>query len=230
MEEPLPESAAVEPAPRRAHPIRNFVVQLLTITAGVLIALFFEGLVGWNQNRALVREARAMIAREIASNKKEVDGELATLDDRAARLDTAVRMANELLATKTTTVTKLDLGVSFAELQNVSWRSAERTGAVGHMDFSEVQEYSRVYDFQELYTAHQRRAVERLAAVLSILASGDPHRAAPRDLEAFRQQILALRGDMVIEGQLLARLSEMYGRRLQQRPGEQRGSANPSSR
>jgi hypothetical protein len=74
--EPLPDAPVVEtvspgesmeihPPHGSIHSLKDFFLQLATITAGVLIALLLEGLVEWNHNRGLVHEARTTIGREI---------------------------------------------------------------------------------------------------------------------------------------------------------------------
>lgn len=225
-----PEPAAAETSRPRGPSIGNTALQLVTITAGVLIALFFEGLVGWNKDRTLVEQARSTIAREMAFNKKEVDGKLAAQQGAVQRLDSALRMADELLTTKKTGINELNIGLSLAELQAVSWRSAERAGALALMDFAEVLEYSRVYDLQELYAEHQRRSVEKLSAAISIVYAGDPHRASSADLELFRRQVLALRSDVVLEENFLKRLSELYQSTLNRRSGGQDGRSDSPPR
>ena len=205
-------TAGVEAHPphESIHSFREFFLQLITITAGVLIALSLEGLLEWNHYRILVREARETISREIADNRKEIDIALAGLDERTKNLETALRLANELLNAKKSDVHEITLGSNIAELGASSWQSAERTGALGHMDYAEVQSYSRIYALQDLYTDHQRRSLERLSAALAMLSNGDPHQAAARDLEAFRQQVMALRADLFIDEQLGRRLAEIY--------------------
>ena len=69
------------------HSLKEFSLQLVTITAGILIALSLEGLVEWNHNRALVREARTTISREIADNRKELE-EMPTQWDSRKRVST----------------------------------------------------------------------------------------------------------------------------------------------
>jgi len=69
------QGAPVESHPPHApaHSIKDFFIQLLTITAGVLIALSIEGLTEWNHHRQLVREATETIAREIADNRSALN-------------------------------------------------------------------------------------------------------------------------------------------------------------
>src|SRR5687767_14745030 len=213
VEQPL-ERPAAAPPPRRPHPVRTFLVQLVTITVGVLIALFFEGLVDWNNNRALVRQARAMIKREITDNKREIDGTLAEVETRKKHLANALRLANDLLHTKKSDVRELSLARSFAQLSSASWQTAERTGALAHMDYDEVQRYSALYAFQEVFTTHQHRALERMAAVGAVVAHGSPHEAPAADLEKLREQVMALHGDLLIETDLAKTLSAHYGSEL----------------
>jgi hypothetical protein len=63
--------------PHAIHSWKDFGIQLVTITAGVLIALSLEGVRESIHDRALVREARENIQREIADNQREVNGEIA---------------------------------------------------------------------------------------------------------------------------------------------------------
>jgi hypothetical protein len=194
--------------------LKDFLIALATITAGVLIALSLEGLLEWNHNRRLVREARETVTREITDNKKEVDGILASAAARQNDLDNALRLANELLNSKKSDIRHVNLGTSIADLSSAGWQSAERTGALTHMDYAEVQKYAGLYELQNLFAVQQRQVLGRLASALAVLGAGDPHTAAPRDLELFRQHVLGLRADLIIERQLGQGLSEAYGKSL----------------
>lgn len=68
--------------PHPIHSWKDFGVQLITITAGILIALSLEGVRESIRDRALVREARENIHREIADNKHEVDNEISAIPAR----------------------------------------------------------------------------------------------------------------------------------------------------
>jgi hypothetical protein len=206
----------IDPPPGAARSFKEFAIQLVTITAGVLIALSIEGVREWSHYRALVREARETIAREIADNKKELDGRLKAFDSVKKNLDTAFQLVNELLATKKSDINRLELGFEMAELSAASWQTAERTGALAHMDYAEVQRLSRLYDAQSLYLEHQRRTLERLAAAVTLFAGGDPHTAPAKDLETFRAHVLELQGGYAIQAQLGQRLTELYERSLRE--------------
>ena len=204
--------------PHPIHSWKDFGVQLITITAGILIALSLEGVRESMHDRALVREARENIHREIADNKKEVDNEIREMPDRGKRLDVALRFANDLLKTKRTDQHTVELGVNFPTLSAASWQTAERTGALAHMDYAEVQKYAELYAFQEFLTEQHRHALSALSAAIGILTAsedGDPTKALPADLQRFREQVVALRSVLFIEEQMTRTASDRYKKALE---------------
>ena len=190
----------------------DYFFQFTTITAGVLIALLINGLVEWNNNRALVAQARQTIADEVRSNKDDIEKTLAGIADDLKRFDDAIKFANELLTSRKTAVTHLNLHLNLADLTSGGWHSAARTGALSHMPYAEVQRYSLIYDFQELYIEQQRTLLGQLAAASAILASDfDADNPNRKDLEDFRTRVLQIRSHLVIHEQMAKRLAERYG-------------------
>ena len=86
------------------------------------------------------------------------------------------------------------------------------------MGYSEVQKYSRLYAFQDVFAAQQRQAIQRIASASAFLSDVNPHDAQPDDLRAFRQHLLALGGELDVERQLAERLSGLYADALKERP------------
>ena len=203
------------------HAIRSwkdFGVQLITITAGILIALSLEGVRESIRDRALVREARQNIHREIADNQREVNGEIKMIPERSKKLAAALQLANEILNGKHTEAHQVELQVNFPELNATSWQTAERTGALAHMDYSEVQKYATLYSFQEYLIQQQRRALEAMASTIGILAAsedGDPQNAPKADVERFREHLISLHSILLIEEQMTATASERYKKALE---------------
>jgi hypothetical protein len=210
--------APLPPQPGRApetsakkYSLTDYTFQFITITAGVLIALLINGLVEWNANRNLVRDARANIALELAANKKEVDMLIASTPDRLKQIDAALSLANGLLAAQPNNVRSLHLNFTLAELSSAAWRTAERTGALSHMEYQEVQRFSALYDFQDLFAERQGDLVAQVADAFSVLGPDfDPSKPHLKDMESFRQQILRLRGTHDIQGKLAILLAEKY--------------------
>ena len=208
---PPPEPTRASDAAARKYALTDYTFQFITITAGVLIALLINGLVEWNANRNLVRDARANIALELAANKMVVEMLNAATPDRLKQIDDALSFANAALTAQPINVRSLHLNFSLAELSSAAWRTAERTGALSHMAYDEVQRFSALYDFQDLFADRQRDLMAQVAAAFSVLGPDfDPSKPNLNDMESFRQQILRLRGTNDIQGKLAILLAERY--------------------
>ena len=195
----------------------DYFFQFVTVTVGVLIALLINGLVEWNRDRELVADARATIAREIADNKQDLEASLSGMAAEMKSLDNAMRFASEMLETKKTAINELKVGLNLSDLSSNGWRTAERTGALSHMPYDEVQKYSRLYDLQDLITEQQRRMLEQLGSASAILSSDfNPDNPNLKDLEAFRGSVMGLRSALTIHEQMARRLAERYAEALKQ--------------
>ena len=197
----------------------DYFFSFVTITLGVLIALLINGLVEWNNNRALVAEARATIRREVAANLKELEGLPNAIKSSSADLENAINLANDLLSKGKTDIRSLRLKFDLATLNDSGFRSAERTGALAHMDYDEVQRYSELYSMQELFATQQRKAVDMVAAGSALIAPAfDPTKANSQDLAQFRQQVMQLQSNLLVTEQLGQQLSDGYREFLANKP------------
>lgn len=194
----------------RVYSLKSFLLELATITAGVLIALSVDSVREWQQHRSLVHQARATIAREIAANRNEVQNALKGAQERDKQLQKAFAIADDLLARRPANTTELTITMSFSEISEAAWLSADRTGALSHMEYAEVQRYSRLYALQDLYERQQRRALERVTAAVALFSHGDPTKAPMADVESFRRELLSLGGELHVLDQFGKQLLEGY--------------------
>jgi len=189
----------------------DYGFQFITVTAGVLIALFIDGLVDWNNNRQLVAEAKATIAREVADNLNELSGLSKSVASANADIDNALQFGNDLLSKGKTDVHALSLNFSLATLNSSSWLSADRTGAVAFMPYEEVKKYSELYALRALFDVQQRKAIDLVAASTALIAGNmDPTTAGKEDLARFRQELMLLRANVFVTDQLGQQLLEAY--------------------
>ena len=192
----------------------DYVFQFITVTAGVLIALMIDGLVDWKSTRDLVADARAAIRREVADNLKEMEGRPKAIQKANDDIDNAIKFAKDLVATGKTDINELNVRFDLATLNESSWRSAERTGALAHMPYDEVKQYSELYAFQDLFTTQQRQAVDLVTSAI-VIAAEDPTKASKEDLMRFRDQLRSLKATVYVTDQLGTQLVEAYRNFLQ---------------
>jgi hypothetical protein len=195
----------------KKYTFADYVFQFITVTAGVLIALFIDGLAETNNNRALVAAAHASIAREVADNLKEIEGLPKSIASADGDIANCLKFADDLLATGKTDVSSLQLNFNLATLNSSSWLTADRTGALSHMSYGEVKEYAELYSLQQLFETVQRRAVDMVADSIALVSSGsDPTKAARQDLLKFREQLMRYRASLVVTEDLGKTLTKAY--------------------
>ena len=153
---------------RRWRRARYFAMQFVLITAGILMALLIDGLVEVRRENRLVAEAHMAIAAEIADNAKQLDNSLPSLDQVEGTLVEMLQAIDEILGTGTTTFTCCDFRLIPPRLTRASWESAERTGALGYMDYAQVRQYASLYSAQDAVSAAFTGLSDRFPTLASV--------------------------------------------------------------
>jgi hypothetical protein len=193
-----------------AHSWREVTRELAIITAGVLIALAFGGIVSWFDHRILVREAVGNLRREIADNSRELETLFVHLATEKKNLEHADELAEMLLAHKKIEGASLSLNFHGAELSDASRKTAEVTGAFGYMDYAGVEKYAAIYGAQEQFNRLQDRANENFMNALAgvhLLPDSQPD---PVQVQQWKAQISAGGATLFIEEQRARQLQKRY--------------------
>ena len=165
----------IHPPKTPIHSLKDFLRELITIIAGILIALSLDGLVAWREHRNLAREATANIVTEVRENQKELSNELKDLARMQQQSQVLVEMVHNLQSSRNTRRQEFQLIWSMAELHATSWDTAARTGALSYMPYAQVKSYTQVYDLQRSFTELQQRSLSSALEVegLTILMGRD---------------------------------------------------------
>ena len=105
--------------------------------------------------------------------------------------------------------------MSTPSLNRASWQTADRTGALGYMEYADVKAYAELYELQDLVTDSQRQLIGRLPSLsaLFLMSEGaDAMRSRSQDLEALRARLIESLGAVVIHRELAGQLVEGYKR------------------
>jgi hypothetical protein len=176
-----------------ARTAREFAFQIVTIIAGILIALALDGILERSRDRSTVRDTRAAIQSELRDNLRDLRETLPSMEDHRKQLEAIVQLSEDLLAKRPSNATP-NLGVSTPSLNRASWQSADRTGALALMDFDDVREYSEVYELQSLVVESQNRIMERISGIGALMyglsREGTPQEREQQDLVALRTRAL----------------------------------------
>lgn len=154
--------------PHAIHSVKDFALQLLTITVGILIALTLEGIVQWAHHRQLVHEAEANLTTEIRENQAELAKGTQDLNASEQELEELVALVHALQKNRNTPVKDIHFDWTLDELHATSWNTAGATGAIAHMDYSQVKRYTRIYDLQQQFMTTQNRAFDAIMGVYGL--------------------------------------------------------------
>lgn len=211
-----------------SHPIltlKEAAVHLCIVTTGILIALSLEGALEWRHHHELVRETRQNLQNEIRGNQKSIQIVLKSLAPIRTRFIHAIDVVSEASASSNpkdaVSVFGPDggllSGVSFAWLNTASYKTAEATGALGLMEYSEAIKYSDIYDLQELYGRMQDGAEKDMFAAL-MLGTAILAKPVPAEIADVKRQLRLALGGIVPMDNLANKLDELYSKALTAAP------------
>ena len=119
--------------PHAIHSIRGFLIELLTITIGILIALSLEGLLEWHHHRELAHEAEQKLQLELRHNQEELHKGMEAISADKAKLRKAIDIVHKLQQNRNASVSDYTVDWTLEELHATSWNTANSTGALAYM-------------------------------------------------------------------------------------------------
>src|ERR1051326_5864436 len=202
----------IHPPKKPIHSLKEFLRELVTIIAGILIALSFDGLLAWRHHRNLAHEATANILTEVRENQKELANELNDLGKMQQQSQDLIALVHKLQSDRKTPVHNFQLIWTFAELHATSWDTAGRTAAVSYMPYAEVKRYTEVYDLQHTFVDFQQRSLSAALDVeaLSTLIGRDPKTLSAAELADAERKIGIAMTNVRAMQQLAAALQKRY--------------------
>ena len=158
------------------EPIRtwkDFLLHLLTITIGLLIALGLEGIVEWRHHEHLVAEANATLREEVQHNSQMMNRHVVVLKTELRELEANLRALGKIQnapGDKSVQTPSLTADFTNIGLRETAWRTAQSTGALSFMPYDEAQRYADIYQQQEAFLTTQQTIAEDQAASEGLVA------------------------------------------------------------
>jgi hypothetical protein len=150
------------------HPIRSvrdFLIQIFTVTCGIVIALGLEALVESRRDAKLLAATRQDFATEIAENLKKTQEVHDAASHDEAWIRAAVAYGTAML--KHDTSKRLDnIGSRrFVVLRNSAWETALATQAIRLLPFGEARALAAAYNDQAALNEFSARARDQWIGV-----------------------------------------------------------------
>lgn len=210
------------------HPVlslREALVHLAIVTAGILIALSFEGVREWFEHRSQVSEARHALIEEVRGNKMALEKRFLTGAETARKENQRIAALAQSLADRDKTV-DLDWTSNYplTRLQSASFATAQSTGALALMEYEEAKRFASVYRLQETFERqHEAGLADETTAfamgvMLTASARKDRSKVDVADAREWRRLIAKLDTAIMIQSQIGKSLDDAYASLLGERP------------
>lgn len=175
----------------------------------------------WQHHRHLVHEAEASLGNEIRSNAKDLQSTLQDVRKEQEVLQQDVAVLKRIIANPKIP-NREDMAINFhlRSFDDVSWKTAQSTGALSYMPYERAQEYSDIYSTQdEIAVAEQQAVRDTVVSVGPFINSkkGDPN---PRADEAvkIKDHLEILQGQLMFLESLVLGLDQSYKKFLAAHP------------
>ena len=161
------------------HPIlskKEFLVHLLAITIGLLIAVGIEGCVELYREHSLVKEARRTLRDEIQYNSDKMAAALPEIEKEKTSVADSIKFLTRIMENpkdKAAQSGSINAGFSMVGLHDTAWKTAQATNALAYMPYEEAQRYSDIYGSQKDFTAQEDKLVEDEAQLFGVFAKTD---------------------------------------------------------
>ena len=217
----VPTVIDVHPPHEPIHGWRDFLLHLLTITIGLLIALSLEGLVEWQHHRHLVHEAEASLHTEIENNARALADTITALHKNQDDLKHDVTVLKYIIKNhKAPDHNNMTLGLGIRTFDDVSWKTAQSTTALAYMPYAQVERYSDIYSTQSELNDAERQAARDAIISLAPFMNIDKEDPDPTEGQAneIKQKIETLQGQLTLVDALMNHLDRDYKKFLTAHP------------
>lgn len=197
---------APEPVPTREQEPRRFLLEFLSVTLGVLLALILEQAVGeWRE--------RQRVGDQVASMKSEIADYLEIFNLRA-RIDPCITRKLEALEAHVkggAAGPVFDVGrPSYFFSGRGAWNSDATDQLARHLGAETVQDYGEIYQGMADYAEISGREQERWIPFQAL--EGDPDPIGPDRRARLREAVTGARNDKLLLMAIASQMTELGNR------------------
>jgi hypothetical protein len=195
----------------KLHGIKDFFLHLFTITLGLLIALSLEGWVESAHHRHLAQEAEDGLRTEIAHNAQQIGTIRQNIENGQKQLETDVKALEEMRAHPHAKRETLKLGVDVESLDNISWKTAQNTGAIAYIPYRDAQSFSDIYLGQDEYWKEGTAYLEDIGSASSLFIAHPGHwNPSPAQIDMVTDRIGKAQWDLNVLHSSVDQLDRAY--------------------
>lgn len=193
---------------RPKHPVaslRGFLLEMFTVTCGIIIALGLDGLVVAHHNDRLRQQALRDFQAEVGASQQRLGAILSGQAADSALIEKLLQYGTERLAHRPTKFPGGQIiARSFAFLPSDAWQTALATQAIAQLSFEQVRALAALHAGDVVFNDFQAHAREQW---VGIAAFGDPEQLDDAEIRnalqvlrvayAYQKSIVALAQDLL---------------------------------
>lgn len=178
----------------RAHNWRDFLIHIVAIAIGLLLALGLEKIAEYIHERRQLTEARRELAAELAQNHETWSINVRESLRIQQELTADVGIIRSLRAHAPADGGKLDYSVHFYAAYDGAWQAVRQSGSLGLMPARELQYYAWFHGILNslMESMHAFEATLQIAG--AIAASAAPDKLSDHDLDELASKTLEAQG------------------------------------
>ncbi len=211
----------VHPPHGSMHGVRDFLLPLVTIRVGLLIALGLEGCVERQHHRHLVHEAEAGMRREIAENAQGIPSLRKQLADQQRQLDGDIDVLKRVKVHPGGPHEEVGFTFAMRSFDDLTWKTAQTTGALALMPYGDATRYAEIYNQQdELYREQREIVVDAMRAASIIVTQAKAEQPTPTQVDTTLERIGLVKLRLLLLNSYIDNLDGAYQRFLKEHPAE----------
>lgn len=185
----------IHPPGGPTHSFKDFLIHILIVTIGILIALGLEGVRETWRERKAVAEAREGFQRELLLDRGQLRMELANVKQVNHGLDRVLTDYSILVKSPDELGKQIgSIGPSFYFFRTTAWEAAIASGALAHMSPDEINRFADVYLSVKNYQDAQKSTIPAWIAMRTFFRSH--HRFSPAEEEAGEERLRTFQAGM----------------------------------
>jgi hypothetical protein len=135
----------VHSAERLFRSLQRHLLLILTVAAGLLVALAIQALVLGYREYKRAEETRRFLLAELVDSKMKLIADLTETHDASLAIEHLTAFAHALRTDRGAAAPPDKLERSFAALPSVNWDAAVATGAIATLPYREARSYATAY-------------------------------------------------------------------------------------
>jgi hypothetical protein len=162
----------VHPPHKAIHGTGEFILHLLTITVGLLIAVGIEGAVTRHEHRKLAQEAAETMTAEIRRNFDSTKHAMQSIEAQQAAMDANLAVLAKIQQNPNSPESHdahIDASFGGVDFESTAWRTAQATGSLSYMPYEQAQKFSGIYDAVKTLQKSQQVLMEDEAQFLGVI-------------------------------------------------------------